>query len=215
MPTPKVNSWLGWRIFTVNRLLHATCLERPCWVSSDTGHCWFEASSRLACLQGLPEVGPARLLAAMLEDLGVSTLHSIKTMTQFSSLFGALNQPCFLLQYSGTTLRVHLRRPLVFLIVLTCWETCFSSRRYLTYSFFFFGPSYRPFCPPRCSDTTHECIFDALWFFFIVISIYWKSASYRPSLDLSLFGKDTHRPAAKLICSFSFLDRRACYSTCR
>jgi hypothetical protein len=27
---------------------------------------------------------------------------------------------------------------------------------------FFFGPSYRPSCPPCCSDTTHECIFDAL-----------------------------------------------------
>jgi hypothetical protein len=27
---------------------------------------------------------------------------------------------------------------------------------------FFFGPSYRPSCLPRCSDTTHECIFDAL-----------------------------------------------------
>jgi hypothetical protein len=39
-----------------------------------------------ACLQRLPEVGPARLLAAMLRDLGVSTLRSIKTMTQFSSL---------------------------------------------------------------------------------------------------------------------------------
>jgi hypothetical protein len=28
--------------------------------------------------------------------------------------------------------------------------------------FFFFGPSYRSSYPPRCSDTTHECIFDAL-----------------------------------------------------
>jgi hypothetical protein len=52
-----------------------------------------KASSRSACLQGLPEVGPARLLAAMLGNLGVSTLRSIKTMTQFSSLFGASNQP--------------------------------------------------------------------------------------------------------------------------
>jgi hypothetical protein len=32
-----------------------------------------EASSRSACLQGLPEVSLARLLAAMLGDLGVST----------------------------------------------------------------------------------------------------------------------------------------------
>jgi hypothetical protein len=37
--------------------------------------------------KGLLEVGPARLLAAMLGDLGVSTLCLIKTMTQFSSLF--------------------------------------------------------------------------------------------------------------------------------
>jgi hypothetical protein len=61
-----------------------------------------EASSRSALLQGLLEVIPARLLAAMLGDLGVSTLRSIKTMTQFSSLFGASNQPCCLLQCSGT-----------------------------------------------------------------------------------------------------------------
>jgi hypothetical protein len=36
----------------------------------------------------------------------------------------------------GTTLRVHFRRPLVFLVVPTCWETRFSSRRYSTYVFF-------------------------------------------------------------------------------
>jgi hypothetical protein len=89
---------------------------------------------RSARLQGLPEVGPARLLAAMLGDLGVSTLRSIKNMTPFFLLFfGASNQSCCLLQCSGTTLRVRLRRPLVFLVVPTCWETRFSSRRYLTY----------------------------------------------------------------------------------
>jgi hypothetical protein len=37
--------------------------------------------------QGLLEVGLARLLAAMLGDLGVSILRSIKTITQFSSIF--------------------------------------------------------------------------------------------------------------------------------
>jgi hypothetical protein len=50
--------------------------------------------------------------------------------------------------------------------------------------------------------------------FFIVVSIYWKSTSYRSSLDLSSFGKTTNMLAAKLTCCF-FLDRRACYSTCR
>jgi hypothetical protein len=29
--------------------------------------------------------------------------------------------------------------------------------------------------------------------FFIVVSIYWKPASYRSSLDLSSFGKTTNR----------------------
>jgi hypothetical protein len=110
-------------------------LSRPCWVSSDTGHCCLKASLRSARLQGFLEVGPARLLAAMLGDLGVSTLCSIKTMTQFSSLFGASNQPCCLLQCSGTTLGVRLRHPLLFFIILTCWETRFSSRRYSTYFF--------------------------------------------------------------------------------
>jgi hypothetical protein len=69
------------------RLLHSTHLLRSYWVPSDTRHHRLEASLRSARLQGLLEVGPARLLAAMLGDLGASTLHSIKTMTQFSSLF--------------------------------------------------------------------------------------------------------------------------------
>jgi hypothetical protein len=69
--------------------------------------------------KGLLEVGPSRLLAAMLEDLGISTLCSIKTMAQFSSLFGASNQPYCLLQCSGTTLRERLRRPLDFFVVPT------------------------------------------------------------------------------------------------
>jgi hypothetical protein len=69
-------------------------------------------------------------------------------------------------------------------------------------SLLFFGSSYRPSCPPRCSDTT-------LWVhpwcplnFFIIVSIYWKPASYRSSLDLSSFGKTINRSTAKLICSF-------------
>jgi hypothetical protein len=41
--------------------------------------------------------------------------------------------------------------------------------------------------------------------FFLVVSIYWKSASYRSSLDLSSFDKTPNRSAAKLFCSFFFL----------
>jgi hypothetical protein len=127
--------------------------------------------------------------------------------------FLASNQPCCLLQYSGTTLRERLQCPLVFFVMPTYWETCFTSSRYSTYFFsFFFGSSYRPSCPPRCSDTT-------LWvhpwrplYFFIVVSIYWKSASYMSSLDLTAFSKTTNRLAAKMICSF-LLNQCARYST--
>jgi hypothetical protein len=47
--------------------------------------------------KGVPEVGPDRLLAVMLGDLGVSTLRSIKTLTQFSSLFEhrTIHAACF------------------------------------------------------------------------------------------------------------------------
>jgi hypothetical protein len=62
------------------RPLHVTYLSRFYSVSSDTGHCRHMASLRLACLQGLPVVGPARLLAAMPGDLCVSTLRLIKTI---------------------------------------------------------------------------------------------------------------------------------------
>jgi hypothetical protein len=50
----------------------------------------------------------------------------------------------------------------------------------------------------------YECIFDALWIFFIVVSIYWKPAPYRSSLELSSIGKTSNRSTAKLICSFFF-----------
>jgi hypothetical protein len=93
---------------THRRSLHSTYPSRPCWVSSDIGHCYLRPLRGRHAYKSLTEVGPARLLATMLGDLGVSTLHSIKTMTQFSSLFGASSQPCCLLQCSGTTLRVRL-----------------------------------------------------------------------------------------------------------
>jgi hypothetical protein len=87
-------------------------------------------------------------------------------MTQFSSPFWASNQPCCLLQCSGTTLWVRLRHPLVFLIVLTCWETRFSSRRYSTYFLFPFLDHHTSH--PARHDARillYECIFDAFWIF--------------------------------------------------
>jgi hypothetical protein len=101
---------------------------------------------------------------------------------------------------------VCLRRPLVFIVVSTCWETCFSSCRYLT-SFFFSSPS--SFLDHH---TGHPARHDARILlmsassmpsdFFIIVSIYWKPASYRSSLDLLSFGKATNRSVAKLTCSF-------------
>jgi hypothetical protein len=45
---------------------------------------------------------------------------------------------------------------------------------------------------PTCHDVQillYEFILDSLWNFFIVISIYWKPASYRSSLDLFSISK--------------------------
>jgi hypothetical protein len=101
-------------------------------------------------------------------------------MTRFSSLFWASNQPCFLLQCSGTTLRVRLRRPLIFFVVPTCWETCFSSHLFSTN--FFFTSSFLDHHTghPACHDARillYECIFDALRFF---SSSFWSIGSLLP-----------------------------------
>jgi hypothetical protein len=60
----------------------------------------------------------------------------------------------------------------------------------LLFLVFFFGSSYRPSCPPWFLDTT---LWVHLWCplnFWIIVSIYWKSASYRSSLDLSSIRQD-------------------------
>jgi hypothetical protein len=109
-----------------------------------------------------------RLFAAMLGDLGISTLHSIKTMTQFSLFFFASNKPCRLLQCSRTTLRERLWRPLVFFVVPTYWETYFSSRRYSSYLFFSVSSLDHHTGHPAHHDAQillYECVLDALWIF--------------------------------------------------
>jgi hypothetical protein len=68
-------------------------------------------------------------------DLGVSTLRLIQTMPSFFFSFRSIKPAMLMLgDYSTSACRT----PLVFLVVPTCWETCFSSRRYSTYFFFFF-----------------------------------------------------------------------------
>jgi hypothetical protein len=129
----------------------------------------------------------------MLEDLGVSTLRLIKTMTQF--FFSFQHQ--------------------------TSHAACFNACRLLYECIFdalLFSSSYRPVGKhvshhvvtrptfsssffldhhtghPACHDAwilLYECVFDALLIYFIVVSIYWKSSSYRSLLDLSSFSKAT------------------------
>jgi hypothetical protein len=185
--------------------LHATRLSRSCWVSSNTGHHQLEAYLRSARLQSLLEVGPARLLAAMLGDLGVSTLCSIKTMTQFSPFF----------EHQTSHAAYFNARGLLY-------ECVFDA--------LLFSSSYRPVGKSVSHHVATRPVFFSLHFgiiilailpstmlgyysmsassmpseFFIVVSIYWKSASYRSSLDIPSFGKTTDRSTAKLTCSFFF-----------
>jgi hypothetical protein len=74
---------------------------------------------------------------------------------------------------------------------------------------FFFGTSYQASCPQRCSDTS---LWVHLWCplnVFIVVSIYWKTVSYRSSLDLSSLSKTTNRSAAKLASFFFWTNMHA------
>jgi hypothetical protein len=103
----------------------------------------------------------------MLGDLGVSTLRSIKTMTQFSSIFEHQTSHAACFNARG------LLYECVFdaLLFSSSYQLVGKSvsHHVITRSTFssllLFEPSYRPFYPPRCSDTTHEFIFDALWIF--------------------------------------------------
>jgi hypothetical protein len=152
----------------------------------------------------------------MLGDLGVSTLRSIKIMTRFSSLFGASNQPCCLLQCSGLLYECIFDALLFSSSYRPDWETCFLITLLLDllsppFLFMIIIPAILPatmlgYYSMSVSSMPSD--------FFLVVFIYWKSASYRSSLDLTLFGKTTNRSDATQICFF-FLDRRACYSTCR
>jgi hypothetical protein len=126
------------------RPLHMMVFKRPCWVSLDTRHWWFEASLRLARLQGFLEVGSARLLQLCWE-IRIS-LHFV---------------------WSRPWLRF-----LLFLEHQTSHATCFNARGLLYDSIFdalLFSSSYRPIgkpvyhhvvtwpsCPPWCSDTVRN-----------------------------------------------------------
>jgi hypothetical protein len=168
------------------------------WTSSTWGLFWDWHAYKTTLRLALPDS-----LQPCLE-IWVS-LHFVQDHDSVFFSFWASNQPCCLLQCSGTTLRVCLQGPLVSLVVPTCWETVSHhvvTRPTFSSSFLDHHTGY-----PACHDARillYECIFDALLIFFIVIPIYWKPASYRSSLDLPTFGKTSNRLAAKLTCSFFF-----------
>jgi hypothetical protein len=61
MPTPKVNSWLGWRIFTVNRATTGHVRKPPPpWTTT--------ATSSAACAPSPPLPSPERALVAAWEQ---------------------------------------------------------------------------------------------------------------------------------------------------
>jgi hypothetical protein len=141
--------------------------------------------------KGLLEVGPARLHAAMLGDLGVSTLRfdqdhdpvffslSIKPAMFPASMLGdystsaSLTSSCF---FRRTDLLGNLFPITSLLDLLFPSSLCLDHHT---------GHLARHVA----RILLHERIFDTLRNFFIVVSIYWKSASYRSVLDLSSFGK--------------------------
>jgi hypothetical protein len=183
------------------RTLHATCLFKILLsISGCLGSSWFETFLRSACLGWLCQTlcsyaGRSRCLYTSFDqhDLVFLLFLSIKLAMMPTLMLGgystraSLTPSCFL-RHIDLLGNLFLKKSLLNLI--------FSS--------FFFGSSYRSSCLLRCLDTT-------LWVcpwcplnFFIVVSIYWKYASYMSSLDLTSFGKTTNRSADKLICSFFF-----------
>jgi hypothetical protein len=80
----------------------------------------------------------------------------------------SINPAMLLASMLGTTLRVRLRNPLVFLVVPTCWELCFSimSILDLPFSSLYFLDHHTGH--PAHHDAwilLYECILDAVWIF--------------------------------------------------
>jgi hypothetical protein len=155
--------------------------------------------------KSLLEVGPARLLAAMLGDLGVSTLRLITTMTQFFLSFWSIKPAMLSTSMLGDYSTSASSTPSCFPCHTDLLGNPFLITSILDLLFLLFS-----FLDHH---TGHPARHDARILlmsassmpseFFIVVSIYWKSASYRSSLDLSTIGKTINRSAAKLIY-FSF-----------
>jgi hypothetical protein len=132
----------------------------------------------------------------MLEDLGASTLcfDQDHDPVFFSclSIKPAMLPPSMLGDYST----IASSTPSCFLCRTDCWEIRFSSRRYSAY--FFFSSFLFWIIIPTILPATMLGYYSMSASlmpsnFSIVVSIYWKSASYRSSLDLATFVKTTNR----------------------
>ena len=85
--------------------------------------------------------------------------------------------------------------------MLECWVSLHSIIQDLIYIILLFGSSNRPCDLLQCLGLLYEFIFDDLLIFYVV-SIYWKSTSYRSALDLATLGKLHNRSALSWLNSF-------------
>jgi hypothetical protein len=159
----------------------------------------------------LLKVSTARLLVAMLGDLGVSTLRSIKTMTPFSSFSRAPAMlPISMLEDYSTSVS---STPSCFLRRTDLLGNPFliTSLLDLLFLFWIIIPAILPTMTLGYYSMSASLMPSE---FFIVVSIYWKTASYW-SHSTSL--RSARLQTGRLLgCLFFFLfDERACYSTCR
>jgi hypothetical protein len=188
------------------RPLHVMHLSRSCWVSSDTRQCWWLEASKV----GTPTRPPWGL--------------PCQTPCSYARRSG-----CFYTSFD----RDHDSVFLLFFEHQTSHAACFNAQGLLyecVFDALLFSSSYRLVGKPVSHHVFTRPTFSSLLFwtiipailpammlgyyswvhlrlplnFFIIVSIYWKPASYRSSLNLSSFGKTTNRSAAKSICSFLF-----------
>jgi hypothetical protein len=144
-------------LHSIHSSLTTSSCDTPFKIMLDTRHHRHEASLRSARLQGLLEVGPARLIAAMVGDLGVFTLRLIMTMTQFFFTFLSIKPAMLPASMLGDYSTSASSTPSCFLCRTDLLGNPFlitSLLDLLFLLFFLFGSSYRPSCPSRCSETT-------------------------------------------------------------
>jgi hypothetical protein len=170
---------------------------------------------RSARLQGLLEVGPARLLAAMLEDLGVSTLCSIKTMTIFLSFWSikpAMLPASMLGDYSTSVSST----PSCFPRLIDLLGNPFHITSLLDLLFSSFWTIIQAILPVTMLRY-YSMMASLMPFEFFHRRFDLLEACFLYVVTRPLFIRQDHKQVGCQVnlFSFLFLDPRACYSTCR